>query len=803
MNSSLAGKPIERLRIGAAPADGNTYDVHIDQVTIQVASTEAAPTISLATSDGGSTYLTGQNVTLVASPAVSNSDNSVDSVEFYSNGQSLGLASSSPYQWTTSFANAGTCTVTAIVWDGHGVSTASAPLTLTIAPSGVPPAAPTGLAATAVSSSEIDLAWNASAGATSYNVLQSATDGGPYTQIATNVTTTSFKNTGLTASTAYYYVVQAVNGAGISADSAQASATTQAAVTIPAAPTNPTASAASASEIDLTWTASSGATSYNVARSGTADGPYTVIASGVTATSYNDTGLSPGTTYFYVVQAANSAGTSGNSNEASATTQSGGSSSLTETDIGAVSPAGSASDAGGTYTLNTGSGLQLSVPSTADVFSFDSQAVSGDCSLTTRVASLVCHDTAKGEGAVMIRETLATNSAFACIGVTTGRGVQFTYRASTGATSVSVAGSNVKAPYSIRLTRSGNVFTAYASVDGNTWTQVGTPQTIAMATTVNLGFAICNHGGTGTATFDNVTQTPATPAAPAISSPTTANGTYATPFTYAIIASNSPESYSATGLPDGVSLDQTSGVISGTPAHAGTFEIALAATNKGGTGAATLELTVAPAPVTIALGNVMASYDGQPKAVTTTTVPGGVPVTVTYGGATTAPSAVGTYAVVATSASSDYTGTATGTLTISDTTAPAITVPAPIVAEATGANGAAVTFSTSATDNVDGPVAVSASPASGSVFPLGVTPVTLTATDQAGNVATVTFTVTVQDTTAPALTLPANQVIEATSSAGAVGTFAATAADAVTANPAITYSTAAGSTFPIGTTTRY
>ncbi len=87
-----------------------------------------------------------------------------------------------------------------------------------------PPAAPTGVTATAVSTSQINLSWTASAGATSYNILRSTTSGGPYTQVGTSATT-SFSNTGLTCNTAYYYVVQAV-GACASGNSAQATATT-------------------------------------------------------------------------------------------------------------------------------------------------------------------------------------------------------------------------------------------------------------------------------------------------------------------------------------------------------------------------------------------------------------------------------------------------------------------------------------------------------------------------------------------------------------------------------------------------
>ena len=87
-----------------------------------------------------------------------------------------------------------------------------------------------------------------------------------------------------------------------------------------------------------------------------------------------------------------------------------------------------------------------------------------------------------------------------------------------------------------------------------------------------------------------------------------------------------------------------------------------------------------------------------------------------------------------------------------DTTAPDVTVPADITKEATTAAGAAVSFSASANDDVDGPITpVTCSPASGSTFPLGTTEVTCSATDNAGNTGLAYFDVTVEDTTDPAI----------------------------------------------------
>jgi len=89
---------------------------------------------------------------------------------------------------------------------------------------GAVPNAPTGVTATA-GNAQVALAWTAVSGATSYNVKRSLTTGGPYSNVQTGVTATSFTNTGLTNGTQYFYVVTALNASGESAISNQASAT--------------------------------------------------------------------------------------------------------------------------------------------------------------------------------------------------------------------------------------------------------------------------------------------------------------------------------------------------------------------------------------------------------------------------------------------------------------------------------------------------------------------------------------------------------------------------------------------------
>jgi hypothetical protein len=201
-------------------------------------------------------------------------------------------------------------------------------------PVAVPPA-PTGLAASS-GSAQVSLTWSASSAATSYSVRRSTTNGGPYTQLA-SATTPAYVDAALNNGTTYYYVVAATNSAGTSANSAQASATPAAtpavvvtpptptppvtpAVVPPSIPTAPSGLSATPgnAQVTLSWTSSSGATSYKVKRSTISGGQYTQIAA-PTSASYSNTTLTNGTTYYYVVSAINSAGESTDSTQVSGT----------------------------------------------------------------------------------------------------------------------------------------------------------------------------------------------------------------------------------------------------------------------------------------------------------------------------------------------------------------------------------------------------------------------------------------------------------------------------------------------------
>lgn len=142
-------------------------------------------------------------------------------------------------------------------------------------------------------------------------------------------------------------------------------------------------------------------------------------------------------------------------------------------------------------------------------------------------------------------------------------------------------------------------------------------------------------------------------------------------------------------------------------------------------------------------------------------------------------------------------------VTVRDTTGPALTVAAPAPTEATGPDGAPVTFSASASDAVDGTRPVTCSPASGSTFPIGTTEVSCSATDTRTNPTSKQIDVVVRDTTKPTVLVPDDIREQATSNSGANVSFGWTIVDRVSGVDGSTMgcTRSAGSLFPIGTTT--
>jgi len=238
----------------------------------------------------------------------------VNGYKIYRNGAQIATSIAPSYSDTT--CSAGTSySYTVSAYDAVGNTSAQSSAANVTTPSGdtQAPSVPTNLAATAVSGTQINLTWTASTdnvGVTGYKVYRGGN------QIGTSATT-SYSDTGLTPATAYTYTVSAYDAASNnSAQSSPASATTFDTVA-PSVPTNLSATAVAATQINLTWNASTdnvGVTGYKVYRGGNQIGTSAT-------TSYSDTTCSSGVTYTYTVSAHDAASNnSAQSSPASATT---------------------------------------------------------------------------------------------------------------------------------------------------------------------------------------------------------------------------------------------------------------------------------------------------------------------------------------------------------------------------------------------------------------------------------------------------------------------------------------------------
>ena len=174
-------------------------------------------------------------------------------------------------------------------------------------------------------------------------------------------------------------------------------------------------------------------------------------------------------------------------------------------DIGTVSLAGSASYTNGAYTIK---GAGTDIWGNNDSFHFVYQSLTGDGTIVAQVSSLT-NTNAWAKSGVMIRESLDGNARHAMVALTPSYGVAFQRRAVTAGLSAHTAGTvAAKAPYWVKLVRSGNMFTAYQSANGTTWTKVGSA-TINMITNVYVGLALTSHNATvlNTTTLNNVVIT--------------------------------------------------------------------------------------------------------------------------------------------------------------------------------------------------------------------------------------------------------------------------------------------------------
>lgn len=209
-------------------------------------------------------------------------------------------------------------------YNSSGSSAYSATATAATNSAGSTPAAPSGLAAAAASSAQINLTWTDNSNDEDGFRIERCTGSscGSFAEIATVAAgVDNYQSTGLTEGTTYGFRVRAYNGAGNSAFSNTASATTE--TPLPTLPTNLVATATSASQINLTWNDNStNETGFKIERcTGAACSSFAEIATvGAGIVAYQNTGLSASTLYRYRVRAYNLGGNSAYSDPAEATT---------------------------------------------------------------------------------------------------------------------------------------------------------------------------------------------------------------------------------------------------------------------------------------------------------------------------------------------------------------------------------------------------------------------------------------------------------------------------------------------------
>ena len=433
--------------------------------------------------------------------------------------------------------------------------------------------------------------------------------------------------------------------------------------------------------------------------------------------------------------------------------------------------------------------------------------------------TVVAHGTATGTDAVGPVDITSDAPASFAVGVTTIHWLATDFYSNSSSATSTVTVTDLTAPVVddngdqlLEATSAAGAVATFASpsaldlVDGalSSTCDHGSGAIYPIGTTTVTCSATDAAGNTGSSSFDITVQDTTPP----------------------VIAAHGDETEEATG-PSGAVVSYSnptaSDIVDGsvavncTPASGGVFALGVTTVNcsatdaAGNTGASSFTVTVQDTtpPVIAAHGDETEEATGPSGAAVSYSNPTAsdivdVSVAVTCTPASGSTFALGTATVdcSATDAAGNI-GSSSFDITVRDTTPPVIAAHANLTAEATGPSGAAISYSNpTASDIVDVSVAVTCTPVSGSMFALGTATVNCSATDTAGNIGTSSFTVTVRDTTAPAIAFHADVNAIATSASGAVVTYTLpTASDLVDGAVAATCSPVSGSTFAVGTTT--
>ena len=427
-------------------------------------------------------------------------------------------------------------------------------------------------------------------------------------------------------------------------------------------------------------------------------------------------------------------------------------------DIGSTVLTGNAGYANGITAYGSGADIW----GNADAFHFTYQSLSGDGAIVAHVASLQNYATTtaistSAKAGVMIRESLAAGARHGLVDVTPAT-LEFIRRSATNGSSASSSVAGTTAPYWLKLVRIKDTLTAYRSADGISWTSI-TSQTLGtLATNVYVGLAVCSHNTAAISrgVFDTISVATAVPA---ITSSKIDSAIVDTSFSFQVTATNAAYHFGATGLPNGLSINMSTGVISGAPLVSGTFPVAVTATNAFGTATDTLTIRVDMPPAIITRNIQVATGNDGTASITPQQVDSG---SVSYSGALTLSldrtsfscTDIGSPVTVTLTGvdAKGHHGSATALVTVIDSIAPTVTAPhdqffcysssgtytIPALTATDNCGVASISYVVSGATSRSGSVA----DASGA-YNVGVSTILWTVTDVHGNATTDTTTITV------------------------------------------------------------
>ncbi|MFA5104310.1 MAG: fibronectin type III domain-containing protein [Candidatus Margulisiibacteriota bacterium] len=451
--------------------------------------------------------------------------------------------------------------------NANGISDMSnAIILITQALPGVP-ATPSSLNSVVISQTQINLTWTDNANnETGYKVERSPNGTSSWAEIASlGADATAFNNTGLTATTQYFYRVYAYNAGGNSGYA------TGNATTLPNAPSVPSglaAAAASQTQINLTWTDTANETGYRIQRGLSATGPWTAITTpAANAVSYNNTGLTANTTYYYRICAFNTGGDSAYSSVVNATTLPNAPS--VPSGLAAVAASQTQINLTWTDTANeTGYRIQRSPNGTsswttittpaANAVSYSNSGLTANTTYYYRICAF---------------NTGGDSAYSSAVNTTTLPNIP---SAPTGLTATAVSAVQITIGWTDNANNEDG-FKIERGPDGNSWSYITTMPTnsvgynsMGLTPHTTYYFRVRSYNAAGNSGYSNTASATTSNRAPVLTSigNKTTNETSTLTFTVsATDADGDTVTYEATGLPTGAVFNTTTGIFNWTPSY--------------------------------------------------------------------------------------------------------------------------------------------------------------------------------------------------------------------------------------------